>query len=105
MRYMNPTLENKLDFDRTPDFEAAEVDPQKLERIEQGESWLEQRGFPVSRVRHDGSAARIEVPPAQIDALRSHESDLREEFAGLGFDRVEIDPEGFVSGKLNRALE
>ena len=88
---------------RIPYFQ--EVTAAKLERIERGETWLEQRGFPVARVRHPGAGARIEVPPARIGDLRRLEAELVEIFAGLGFEQVEIDPEGFVSGKLNRALE
>ncbi|MBU8871218.1 MAG: ATP-dependent sacrificial sulfur transferase LarE [Gemmatimonadales bacterium] len=81
-----------------------EITPRKLEQIEAGETLLEERGFPVSRVRHHASFARIEVPPARLSDLLGQESDLADEFRNLGFDHIEIDPEGFVSGKLNREL-
>jgi len=77
----------------------------KLRRIEHAETWLADQGFPVCRVRHIGEAgARVEVPPEQVARLQSLESDLASAFGELGFTKVELDNEGFVSGKLNRAL-
>lgn len=81
------------------------VSPTKLRRIEAAENWLNEKGFPVCRVRHLENAARVEVPPDDIPALQNIESDLRHTLQELGFLTVEIDPEGFVSGKLNRALQ
>ena len=81
-----------------------EITPDKLKQIEAGEGLLEARGFPVSRVRHHGSFARLEVPPEQLPRMRDQEAEITAEFRGLGFENIEIDPEGFVSGKLNRAL-
>lgn len=80
------------------------VTAEKLARIEAAEAWLAARGFPVCRVRHDGAAARIEVPAERIPLLAPHLGDLRDALSALGFLGVEIDPEGFVSGKLNRAI-
>ncbi|MBD3221645.1 ATP-dependent sacrificial sulfur transferase LarE [bacterium] len=82
----------------------SEITGAKLRQIEAGEAWLEQRGFAVSRVRHHGTHARIEVPRDQVAGLEAMRADLATAFADLGFATVEIDPEGFVSGKLNRAL-
>lgn len=80
------------------------VTPEKLRRIENAEAWLTQHGFPVCRVRHLEGTARIEVPPADLPALHRLEPQLTPAFKALGFLTVEIDPEGFVSGKLNRSL-
>jgi uncharacterized protein len=87
---------------RIPYFQ--EITPDKLRQIEAGETILEGRGFPVSRVRHHGSFARLEVPPEKLSRLRGQEAEIAAEFQELGFENIEIDPEGFVSGKLNRAL-
>jgi uncharacterized protein len=87
---------------RIPYFQ--EITPDKLKQIEAGEALLEERGFPVSRVRHHGTMARLEVPPEQVPRMRQQEAEITAEFRGLGFASIEIDPEGFVSGKLNRAL-
>jgi len=81
-----------------------EITPEKLQQIENGESLLEKLGFPVSRVRHHSSFARIEVPAEQLPDLLRQEPQLTESFQEIGFSRIEIDPEGFVSGKMNRDL-
>ncbi len=88
---------------RIPYFD--EVTADKLWQIEKGEGILEARGFPVSRVRHHSSFARIEVPPDRLPDLRGQEADLVDAFRAIGFPRIEIDAEGFVSGKMNRALD
>jgi uncharacterized protein len=87
---------------RIPYFQ--EITGAKLRQIEAAEAWLEERGFAVSRVRHHGSHARVEVPRERVSELASRLDDLEAAFTDLGFATVEIDPEGFVSGKLNRAL-
>ena len=76
----------------------------KLRQIEQAELALKLAGFPVSRVRHYGTFARIEVPSERIAELRGLGDSLAGTLAGLGFERIEIDDEGLVSGKLNRAI-
>jgi uncharacterized protein len=87
---------------RIPYFQ--EITPAKLERVEKGEAALARRGFPVSRVRHHEGFARIEVPDFQVSRLQDMADELAAEFVEIGFPRIEIDPEGFVSGKLNREL-
>jgi uncharacterized protein len=81
------------------------VTPEKLRRIESAEAWLQRNGFDVCRVRHlDDAKARIEVPAESVPELRPLLAPMRAAFAPLGFEDVEIDPEGFVSGKLNRTI-
>lgn len=80
------------------------VTPAKLRRIEAAESWLNEHGFPVCRVRHLEGTARIEVRPEDIGTLHSIEAEMTAAMRALGFLSVEIDPEGFVSGKLNRSI-
>jgi uncharacterized protein len=77
---------------------------EKLRQIEAAEALLKVAGFPVNRVRHMGEAARIEVPQEDVKCLQSQAAELVPQVLALGFDRVELDEEGFVSGKLNRAL-
>lgn len=81
-----------------------EVTVEKLRQIEKAEALLNESGFPVCRVRHFGDTAQVEVPPAQMDALRQLEAALVPRIREIGFAEMRIDPEGFVSGKLNRAL-
>lgn len=80
------------------------VSREKLARVEAAERWLFAAGFEICRVRHDGATARIEVPPERIDALRAILPRAREALRAEGFEAVELDREGFVSGKLNRGI-
>ncbi len=77
---------------------------EKLRRIEAAEAWLTAQGFPVCRVRHPGNNARVEVPCDRLAALQLLAPALSSALLPLGFQAVEIDPEGFISGKLNRDL-
>ena len=78
---------------------------EKLKAVEAAEGYLYTVGFPINRVRHLGEAARIEVPADQVEHLLSQKAVITDRFRQLGFSQVEIDQEGFVSGKLNRALK
>jgi uncharacterized protein len=80
------------------------VTKEKLARIEAAEAWMLEQGFPVCRVRHHGETARLEVPADRIQELQLARPDFSGVFVVLGFARIEIDDEGFVSGKLNRAI-
>lgn len=80
------------------------VTTEKLRRIEAAEAWLHGQGFAVCRVRHVGGLARVEVPPERIEALRRAWADVAAAMRHAGFADAEIDEEGFVSGKLNRAI-
>jgi uncharacterized protein len=81
------------------------VTPAKLAAVEAGEIALAEMGFRESRVRHFGETARIEVPADQLGLLTGEarlalSARLRE----AGFSRMEVDPAGFRSGNLNKAL-
>jgi len=76
----------------------------KLRQIERAEAVVAGLGFPINRVRHYGDTARIETPHDRLGELLAHEKNLRASLAKIGFAKVEIDAEGFVSGKLNRAI-
>lgn len=77
----------------------------KLQRVEMAETVLNNYGFNIVRVRSDGDTARIEVPREDIPALRIKLQAVEEAVINTGFSVCEIDPEGFVSGKLNRILQ
>ncbi len=80
------------------------VTERKLGRIEAGEALLETLGFDVARVRHYEDRAVLEVERGRVEELQSELSRIEAAFVRLGFGRVEIDAEGFKSGKLNRRL-
>lgn len=84
-----------------------EVTPERLRRIERGESWLRERGFSTFRVRlHAGELARIEVPAADIAGCieLNQSGELVDAFLSFGFSYVTIDMNGFRSGNLNKML-
>ena len=80
------------------------VTEQKLRQIEASEQLLNELGFPVARVRHHGLEAIVEVPSKRLADLKTVSAKVNERLLNLGFQTVTIDPEGFVSGKLNRVL-
>ncbi len=76
----------------------------KLRQIEDAEAIVNASGFPINRVRHLGAIARVEVPETDVKQLQLQRPSIVAEILKLGFERVEFDQEGFVSGKLNRVL-
>jgi len=87
---------------RIPYGERVTID--KLKRVEAAENYLNELGFDVCRVRHAETTARVEVPSDRVAECKQYEEVIVEKFISLGFEMVEIDKEGFVSGKLNRAI-
>jgi uncharacterized protein len=83
-----------------------EVTAEKLRQVERAEAVLRDAGFEVCRVRHHGVVARIEVPSGELDRLREPPiwDRVRRGVRDAGFARVEIEPDGFRSGRLNDAL-
>ncbi|HQM53154.1 MAG: ATP-dependent sacrificial sulfur transferase LarE [Candidatus Aureabacteria bacterium] len=77
-----------------------------LRRVERAEELLRAEGFRRVRVRADGTAARIEVDPAQVGAFVSRRARLSAARAlrRLGFTAVSVDLEGYRTGSLNEAL-
>ena len=76
----------------------------KLKQIEDAEEILHRLGFPIARFRHFGTEGRIEVPPGDLSRLKERCEVWEPEIRNLGFEKVTVDEEGFVSGKLNRAI-
>lgn len=77
----------------------------KLKQIETAEAHLKHLGYREARVRHFGSEARIEVPTTQVERLQEQLPQIAAIFSELGFAKTTADPEGLVSGKLNRAIQ
>jgi uncharacterized protein len=81
-----------------------EVTEEKLRQIEAAETFLNELGFDEVRVRHFDSEARIEVPTGMVNKLLPLKPQIQKAFSDIGFETATIDTEGFVSGKLNRAI-
>ncbi len=80
------------------------IDIASLDMIAQAERYIRQKGFTNVRVRHFGTKARIEVDKADIGRLKLFFDDVEARLQNIGYQVVEIDQEGFRSGKLNTAL-
>ena len=81
-----------------------EVTVEKLRQIETAEAILNSYGFEDVRFRHYGSYGKIEVQQDDLRKLDSIREIVVSAIKGIGFESVEIDTEGLVSGKMNRAL-
>ena len=79
-----------------------QVTVEKLKQVEHAENYLSAQGFKTNRVRHYGELARIEVPLADLNTLKGMHTELANKFSEIGFETIEIDAEGFISGKLNQ---
>ena len=95
----SPCLSSRLPYG-TP------VTVERLSQIEQAEEVLHAEGFAIARVRHYGALARIEVPLEKLSQLQEPTRWQRivSRLQALGYARVEIDPRGFQSGRLNEKI-
>ena len=84
------------------------VTAEKLARIEMGEKIIKQKiGIQQIRVRDINGIARIEVEHDKLQLF--NDPDMKNEIFSkltmIGFSEVEIDPDGYKSGKLNMIYE
>jgi len=93
----SPCLSSRIPY-------GTEVNNQRLKQIENAEYFLNDLGFNQVRVRNNGDEASIEVPISEMENLIEKFEYISLGIKNLGFKKVRIDKEGFVSGKLNRVL-
>ncbi len=78
-----------------------EITPERLRQVEEGEEYLRSLGISGDlRVRHLGSTARLEAMPDQLERIRNRWEEVQRFFVALGFQSVELDPEGYRRGRL-----
>ena len=80
------------------------VTPERIQRVERAEAFLQNLGLSVCRVRyHDGDLARIEVEPEHLQRLAHPDlrASITTEFSKIGFRFVALDLVGFQSGGMN----
>lgn len=77
-----------------------------LRRVELAEGGVRALGFREFRVRHLGSAARVEVSREELPRLEDPElrRRLRDAVVAAGYESVDLDPTGYRRGRLNEAL-
>tara|TARA_Y100001970_G_scaffold294194_1_gene448295 strand:- start:20367 stop:21191 length:825 start_codon:yes stop_codon:yes gene_type:complete len=80
------------------------ISKERLLKIDKAENYIRGIGFPIVRVRCQGTTARIEIPSKEISRfMREYDrNNLLGFFTKLGFTCVSLDLEGLISGKLNR---
>jgi uncharacterized protein len=82
------------------------ITPAILKRIDAAETALRALGFVQVRVRDHGDLARIEIAPAEMNAI--HKPGLFpkivKRFKAAGYRTVTLDLEGYRTGSLNEAL-
>ncbi len=75
-----------------------------LDKINQAEKHLKELGFEIVRVRYFENHVSVEVGKDEVQRLMSEETknSVSNEFKNIGFDKIDFDPEGYQSGKLNK---
>jgi len=76
----------------------------KLYQVEAAENILNEYGFKDVRVRHFDTYGKIEVLKKDLANLSLVQHEVIEKITTLGFQTLEVDTEGLVSGKMNRAI-
>ena len=66
-----------------------------LRRVEAAEDYVRGRGFRQVRVRHEGTIARIEVPPEDIPRPLDLRGEIESAIVGLGYRQAVVDPVGY----------
>jgi pyridinium-3,5-biscarboxylic acid mononucleotide sulfurtransferase len=80
------------------------VSTERLSQVEAAEEALAGIGLAQYRVRHHGDIARIEVTPADLEAVVSAAPHIVSELRRLGFRHVTLDLAGYRRGSLNPPL-
>lgn len=82
------------------------VTPARLRQVELAEAAIRAAGISGDlRVRHHGAVARVEVQPAALPTLRAVWPTVEPALRALGFDAVELDPNGYRRGALLAVLD
>jgi len=93
----SPCLSSRIPYNQS-------VTLDKLRQIEAAEDMLNDFGFAEVRVRHFGTFGKIELLKSDMGKISSVKDLILTQMKIIGFERTEIDPEGLVSGKMNRVL-
>lgn len=93
-RPSTPCLATRLPY-------GAEISPELLRRIDQGESSLRSLGFGNVRVRVHGDTLRLEVDAADMPLVLAHREEILLELKKVGCAYITLDLEGFRSGSMD----
>jgi uncharacterized protein len=78
-----------------------EITAEKLQMIEEAETFLAGQGFTQIRVRLHDTSARIELLPGEMEKVFPIREDLISRFREIGFRYITLDLSGFRSGSLD----
>ena len=81
-----------------------EITREKLQMIEEGETYLAGQGFGQLRVRVHGTIARIEVQRDEMEKVLEIQASIVKKFKKIGFSYVTLDLEGYRSGSMDEGL-
>jgi uncharacterized protein len=81
-----------------------EISRDILMKIEKAEEYISSLGFRQCRVRYFGDKVSVEVDKAHVEKAMSFKDDIESQFKEIGFDTVEIDPQGYRTGRMNLLL-
>ena len=82
----------------------ADLQTDILRKIEAGETYLKQTGFPVVRLRLHENIARIEIPVSDFSSFIEKRQEITERLKQTGFSYITLDMEGFRSGSMDETL-
>lgn len=94
----SPCLSSRIPYNH-------KITKKKLVEIERAEDLLNSYGFDDVRVRHYGDHGKIEVRKEDMSKLELVRGEVLDQIRAIGFENVEIDEEGLVSGKMNRTIK
>jgi uncharacterized protein len=80
------------------------IDSDSLSMIARAEKFIRSKGFKNVRVRHFNHIAKVEVDSHDVTRIKSLYDEVEYELKAIGYEKIEIDDEGFKSGKLNQAI-
>jgi uncharacterized protein len=79
-----------------------------LSIVDRAEEYLHSLGFRQVRVRHYGATARVEIDAPELPRLTADaplQAEIICQLKSLGYDQVEIDPQGYRRGSANTFLQ
>ncbi|MBN2441325.1 MAG: ATP-dependent sacrificial sulfur transferase LarE [Spirochaetales bacterium] len=82
-----------------------EINKDILKKIEKAEEYLNSLGFTQCRVRYFGDKVSVEVEEDRVQEAMILKSNIESALNQLGFESVEIDPEGYRTGRMNLLLK
>ncbi len=77
------------------------ITAEKLQMINEAETFLKTFGILDLRVRMHGSIARIEAPKEKLELLLKNSEKITQKLKKLGFSHISIDLEGYKKGSMN----